>query len=252
MPVFSEGHGYVTRVNLDLIAKELEGMDGEVMLLVSIGSFIGFKDRIAIARSSTTAAAERIAGLLIRAIELERERDIAYDPAYGLTQLGTIAWTSISTAKSNPAPGLSVIRSLRDIMSRWSGEKLPDREAGQVAVIYHDNTFDTLFDTFEDLAVVASESLQHQNFTEIVRTFAVSFDRLPDSRRPRAEDLILRILSVLGEFALTQELEISLKDLQVSLEREGREATASAVGAALECMSKTIGKLGSRATRANE
>lgn len=252
MPVFSDGHGYVTRVNLDLLAKELEGVDGEVMLLVSIGTFVGFQDRIAVARSDTKATAERIAEVLIRAIEMERERDIAYDPAYGLTQLGTIAWTSISTSKSNPAPGLSVIRSLRDIMSRWSAEKLPDRKAEKVAVVYHDNTFDTLFDTFEDLAVVASESLQHQNFTEILRTFSISFDRLPDDRRPRAEDLILRILSVLGEFALTQELEISLKDLQAALEREGREATARAVGAALERMSKTIGKLGSRATRANE
>ena len=183
-------------------------------------------------------------------MELERERDLAYDAAYGIAQLGTIAWTSISTSKSNPAPGLSVIRSLRDVLSRWSEESPPDGEK-KVAVVYRDNTIDALFDTFETLAVVSSESLQHQNFTEVIRTFVIAFDRIPEEWLARVEDLILRVLSVLGEFAFTRELENALRNLQAVLERTGRVETASAVEAALQRMSGTIGKLGSRATRVN-
>ncbi len=250
-PVVSEVHGYLTRVNLDLISKVLDGADAEIVLMVSIGDFVGYRDTIAIVRSGSHQSAEKIAKAVIKGIELERERDIAYDPAYGVTQLETIAWTSISTSKSNPAPGLSVIRSLRDIMSRWSEEKLPERRAKAVAVVYHDRTFETLLDSFETLAVVASESMQHQSFTEIMRTFVIILDRIPESRIERLEDLLLRSLSVLGEFALTRELEQTLRDLQGALQSSGRVETARAVEKALERMSRTIGELGSRATRAN-
>ena len=250
-PVVSEGHGYVTRVNLDLIAKALDGVDAEILLMVSIGDFVAYRDTMAIVRCGTQQAAEEIASSVSKAMELERERDIAYDPAYGISQLETIGWTSISTAKSNPAPGLSVIRSLRDILSRWSEEKFPEAQE-QLAVVYRDNTLDVLFDAFETLAIVASESMQHQNFTEIMRTFIVAFDRIPENRLARVEDLILRALSVLGEFALTRELENTLWDLQAVFERTGRNETAKAVEAARTRMSGTIGKLGSRATRAGE
>lgn len=249
-PVVSEGHGYVTRVNLDLIAKALDGVDAEIVLMVSIGDFVAYRDTMAVVRCSTHQRAEEVAKSVSKAMELERERDIAYDPAYGITQLETIGWTSISTAKSNPAPGLSVIRSLRDVLSRWAEEKLPEAE-GKLAVVYRDNTLDILFDAFETLAVVASESMQHQNFTEVIRTFIIAFDRIPEEWFARVEDLILRTLSVLGEFALTRELENALKNLQAVLERVGRDETAKAVEAARERMSGTVGKLGSRATRTN-
>ena len=252
VPVFSKGHGYVTRVNLDLLEEELSGVTAEVTLLVSIGTFVAYGDKVAVVRASAAATAQRIADNFMRALELEHERDIGLDPAYGISQLETIAWTSISTSKSNPAPGLSVIRALRDVLSRWSEEEPPVPEKGVLQLIYHDNTFETLFDAFENLAVVSSESLQHQNFTEIARTFAISFDRLPEDRLKRAEDLILRILSVLGEFALTRELELSLKELRTVLEKAGREEVSRAVGRALEQMSRTIGYLGSRATRTGE
>ena len=249
VPVVSEGHGYVTRVNLDLISNMLDGAEAEIVLMVSIGDFVAYRDTVAAVRGVSQQAVEEIAESVSKAIELERERDIAHDPAYGIIQLQTIAWTSISTSKSNPAPGLSVIRSLRDVLSRWSEESFPEVDE-RLAVVYRDNTFDVLLDTFETLAVVASESMQHQNFTEIMRTFIVAFDRIPEYRLARVEDLILRALSVLGEFALTRELENALWDLQAVLERAGRNGTVKAVEAARERMSVTIGKLGSRATRA--
>ena len=52
---------------------------------------------------------------------------------------------------------------------------------------------------FESLSVVATESMQHQSFAEVLRTFSVLFQRLSQDKQARAEDLIRRILSGLGD-----------------------------------------------------
>lgn len=57
--------------------------------------------------------------LIRKAVSLEYQRDLDTDPAYGIEQLVTIGWTSISTAKSNPGPGLLAIWNLRDLLARW-------------------------------------------------------------------------------------------------------------------------------------
>jgi uncharacterized membrane protein len=57
---------------------------------------------------------------------LEEQRELETDPAYGIEQLALIAWTSISTAKSNPSPALLAIHSLRELLARWSAEAAKD------------------------------------------------------------------------------------------------------------------------------
>jgi hypothetical protein len=104
-------------------------------------------------------------------------------------------------------------------------------------------------DAFETLAVVSSESMQHQSFTEVLHTFAVMFDRLAPEQQRRAEDIILRILSALGEFVLTAELDSTLTDLVRALNKTGRISTAAAVQAARDQLKLSVGKLHSRATR---
>jgi hypothetical protein len=55
---------------------------------------------------------------------------------------------------------------------------------------------------FESLAVVASESMQHQSAAEIYRTFATLYHRFPVALRRQADDLLLRSLSGLGDHIL--------------------------------------------------
>lgn len=128
------------------------------------------------------------------------------DPSYGIEHLTTIGWTSISTAKSNPFPGLLVIQSLRALLARWSAEQADDeaeeRATPKLPVVYTDNVFARLLGSFETLAVVTSESMQPQTMAEIIRTFAVMFERLSAHEQVRATDIILRILSVLGDHVL--------------------------------------------------
>lgn len=248
----SAHHGFVTHINLDLLGKAIEKARGEVeiVLTASIGSYVAFGDVLARVHAQNENEAKMIGEAVRAGIRLERRRDIKYDPAYGIEQLEMLAWTSISTSKSNPAPGLLTIFSLRDVLARWSTADDAKSDEPRLPIVYEDNTFARLLDAFETFGVVSSESMQHQNYIEVVNTFSLMFDRLPAEYQSRAEDLILRILSVLGDHALTAELNKSLSRLICALNDAGRSETASAVQAAQARLAESVGKLNSRSTRA--
>lgn len=103
-------------------------------------------------------------------------------------------------------------------------------------------------DAFESLAVVSSESMQHQIFTEVIHTFAVMFDRLPPKQQHRAENLILRIISALGYHVLTAELDAALAALVCTLRASARSDTAELVQVAQEELRSSSG-INSRSTR---
>jgi hypothetical protein len=182
------------------------------------------------------------------AIVVESQRDIDLDPACGIEQLEMIGWTSISSAKSNPHAGLLAIQALRDIMAHWCTLP-PDTDAEKLPIVYPDDVFARLVAAFENFAIVASESMQQQSYTEVVRTFAVMYDRLPKDERWRADDVVLRILAALGDLVLTRDLELALVRLGEVLRRAGRDDVAEAVDAARLALARSIGQLQSRSTR---
>ena len=116
-------------------------------------------------------------------------------------------------------------------------------------VVYEDDVMAKLLNAFESLAVSASESMQHQSLAEILRTFTLLFDVLPQPWQLRAEDIILRTLSAMGDHVLTGELETALNALVSTLDAAHRPTTAAAVRAAQSQLASSIGKLGNRATR---
>jgi len=247
--VNSEKHGYVAKINIEKIGAAIQNInESEVVLQVSIGTYIAYGDELAQINTNNQAEAEEICKAILKAIHLDRQRDVDYDAAYGIEQLEMIAWTSISTSKSNPAPGLLTIRSLRNILARWSLDK-PESNSAKLPIVYTDNTIEKLMDTFETLAVVSSESMQHQNFIEVLTTVTTMFDRLPKKWQKRVEDMLLRIISALGDHVLTAELEKALSDLINKLNSAGRTDTAIAIKKALHQLSQSVGKLNSRATR---
>lgn len=263
LQVRSESHGFVAAVDLPPIraAALRAGGDVEVVLRVAIGTFVAYGDPIAEVRAGSAEAASEMAVTTRGAIRLELQRNLDIDAAYGLEELEMIAWTSISTAKASPGPGLLAIRSLRDLLARWA---LKTKGAGDLAtalaieneadedsapVVYTDDTFHRLFDALESLAVVSTESMQHQAFTEIVLALSMMFERLPPDLQARSEQVILRILTGMGDHMLTMRLEIELTALATALRRGGAQGTAAAVDAARQAMGQSLGTLNSRATR---
>lgn len=251
MLVTAARHGSVTRIDIDAIGAVVKNTrdEVEIVLLVSIGSYVAFQDAIAEVKAQKSEDAVRIKNCVQDAVRLEVQRDIDTDPEYGIEQLATIAWTSISTSKSNPFPGLLTLHSLRNLLARWSIEKDEDSGEQPIPVVYTDNVFPRLMDAFESLAVVSSESMQHQIFTEVIHTFAVMFDRLPPEQQRRTERIVLCIISALGDHVLTAELDAALSALVCTLRASARFDTADAVQVAKDQLGFSIGKLNSRATR---
>ena len=118
--VTAECNGSVTRLDFATIASAVAGSSAEVVILPSIGDYVTFGDPIAEIRAATPGRDVLELDRVIRtAVEVEEQRDLDGDPAFGIEQIVTIGWTSISTAKSNPDPGLLAIFDLRDLLARW-------------------------------------------------------------------------------------------------------------------------------------
>jgi uncharacterized membrane protein len=253
LPVHALHHGYLTHINFDGIAKEAAHAKGgaEVILEVSIGDFVAVNDVIATVKAATDEEAEKLCCLVQKTIEVERQRDISNDPGDGLEQLEMIAWTSISTAKSNPHPGLLTIRILRSLLAKLADEEGP-KQPSKYPIVYQDNFEEKLLDTLETLGVVSTESMQHQNFIEVIRTFTLLFNRMKAEQQARIEDIILRLLSALGDLVLTNPLNKALDELTKTLLSNGRQNTALAVKEAQQQFALSVGKLNSRSTRAGK
>lgn len=255
----SEQEGFVTEFDFGCVARAVAEGSGaaagdrlEVELRIEVGSYVAYGDVLADLRCGGSgldeARAGRLAAAVVAAVRLEEERDLDRDPGSGITQIETIGWTSVSTARSNPAPGLLACQCLRDILARWSSED-PCLGDPSSAVVYPDRVPARPIAALESLSVAASESMQHQMLAEIVRTLAVLLGRLPRPLADQAEDVILRSLSALGEHVLTRELQAALGELAASLAATGRAATAGAVQRAERLHAKSIGVLNSRSTR---
>ncbi len=259
--VLSERQGYVTAVGVDQIARAVADIERnrksaggcgsaiEVELRIAIGSHVAFGDLLADLRcDSDLTDAGALSRAIVAAITLDNARDFERDPAFGIAQLAIIGWTSVSTARSNPNPGILVCHALRDILARWleHGEAPEDRSS---RIVYADRVTDAVISTFESLAVVASESMQHQTLAEIMRTLAMLLPKLPPEGVDQVADVVLRSLSALGEHVLSRDLERSLQIASQAMAAAGRDPVAEAVTRATDTLRGSIGVLNSRSTR---
>jgi uncharacterized membrane protein len=244
--------GFVSTIDLDAIASALRHAPGaEVALHLPIGAYAAFGDPLAEVRAWPADDIEKLVEVVGPAIRLERERNLDRDPAFGIEQIETIAWTTISTSKQDPNPGLEAVRNLRDLLARWAvanhyGEETTDQ---RLAVVYPDDVMERLLGTIESLTVVASESMQHHVYADILRGFATTLDRLPPPLAKRAEEVVLRSLAGLGDHVLSAELEDALSAVAGALEQASLLEGAEAVRAARSELATTVGRLNSRSSR---
>ncbi len=251
LPVHAKANGHVTRVKLDRITDSLASVHGrlEVVLLISLGSYVTFDDVVAEIRAEDRADAEQLAVSTWGAVQLERQRDFRLDAAFGVDQLATIGWTSISTSKSNPAPGAAAVRNLRDLLARWSVATHEAASAPTLPVVYPDTLLQDAVAALESLAVVSSESLQHQSCAEVLSTFATVLPRLPVDVRLVAVGAVRRILPSLGDHVLTGVLDSALLGLEAALGELGEVSVAAEVRRARDAMARDLGTLQARGTR---
>jgi uncharacterized membrane protein len=251
LPIRADDDGYLTLIRLERIADVLDRLHGqhEVVIRPTLGDYVCYHEVLAEVRATSPEAAEALATATRSALRLERQRDFRHDAAYGIDQLATIAWVSISTAKSNPAPALAALRNLRDLSARWSEPPVAKSSPRRLPVVYRDTVLRDLIATFESMAVVASESMQHQSLAEVLRSFADLLRWMPSDLQPRLDDAIRRIPTAFGDHVLTAELEDALLLLCDALREVGRPDTERLIRRALAQMTELVGTYESRGTR---
>lgn len=247
-PVRSEIDGFVTRLDLDAMEAALAEHPGaEIVLCVSLGTYVAHHDAVAEVRGGDADLADAV----IRAVTLDRVRDVAVDPGYGVDQLVNIAWTTGSSSKQNPEPARLVVLTLRDMLGRWSGADAdPGASSGArpAPIVYQADLLADVWDALEAIAVVCSESMQSQNLGEVVRTLTAVLPGLDAAGRERAASAALILLSGLDGQMLTTQLDSSLRELASAFEAVRPDVAAAIVAARTE-LARSVGVLNSRSAR---
>lgn len=252
--VRSEREGYITQIDASRIRHAVTdcGETLEVLLSVHMGDYVAFHDELAELRCPGgrlgPERAQALGARVAEALCLDQERDLDRDPDLGLEQLATIGWTTISTAHSNPLPGVLTCRALRDIIARWSADG-PAPEDAAAPIVYSDIVLGEAIAGLETFVVVAHESMQHQTLAEILRSFAILLPDLAPQYQEQVAAIVMRSLSTLGEHVLTSELDQAISRLVAALRACGRHSEAGALEEARQELAQSIGHLGSRSTR---
>ncbi len=255
--VRSRESGYVIGIDPTRIAKAVERHAKGVVEIefdIAVGAYRAVHDPLLKVRCQPGVALHTdvrasIVDETLAALDYDDGRDLKHDAAYGLHQLATIAWTSVSTSKSNPSPGISVIQALRDIIAQWSDSETEAREDVASFIVYRDATPTVATDALEAVIVVASESIQPQTLAEAVTTLAILLRHVGQPTAERLADVANRALSSLGEHVLTRQLEAALADLSEALLTRGFTSVAESVSTSTADLATSLGKLNSRSTR---
>jgi len=250
-PIIARDSGYLTLIDYDALVRAARGCDGVtgVILLRAVGDYVSIGEELAQVRLTDPGSAPDLEAIRA-ALPLRAQRDLDQDCAFGIEQLTTIGWTSASTSKSNPHPAQLVCYNLRDLVASWTdqGQLMVPCEAGQeFTMVYPDNVPTALLRSFESLAVVASESMQHQTLAGVYRALALALGRIEEPLKAEVAGIVDRSLAALGDQVLTAELGEAIDCLAQALDRAGLDA--SELRSARAELGQSRGKLNSRATR---
>lgn len=246
----SNAFGYVTAIDVKLLSEIVERYPQlHIEVLARLGDPISIQQdilRLAPSDGLTDNEIAKVRG----AVRVEKRRDLLGDPMFGVDQLGNIAWTSTSTAKSNPAAALVACHALNDLLWRWSREGALEQPHDARSRIYlSDDLSQHLACAYESLMVATSESMQHQTLAEIARGLSRAIPHMPDAVLDEIEDVVLRSISALGDHVPTATLEGEFEKLQHGFRSAGRVQTADKLANAWKILSGGVGSLHSRSDR---
>lgn len=248
-------NGFLVEIDLNHMQRSLanRSSDVEVIARVGLGEYIAYGGALAAIKADNREKAHEIATQIGQAFVFEPTMQIHNNPQYGFKQLETVAWTEGSTAKQNPETVMMALNMFRDLLMRWliTDAEINDKnqDVERIAFVYPDLAIFYLMDMMESLATVSTESMQHQNFSEILDILSESYPHQPEALRHRSVDMIWRMLSAMGDHVLTGTLELSLLQLEETLALYGNKKESVRLALAHQAFGASLGELHSRASR---
>ncbi|MCT2557769.1 DUF2254 domain-containing protein [Tsuneonella sp. YG55] len=249
-PVRSRQYGYLSRIDFAALRRCADAHpDRTIVIDRSLGAPVCHGQPIARVIGGPPPT-ETEADSIRAALRVTQRRELQGDPTFGVDQLGNVGWTSISTAKSNPAAGLIAVHALNDLLFRWGDEGLIAVRGNPASrVIYRDTLIDHMACAYEGLMVVASESMQHQSLAEVAKGIARAFPKLPHVMQDKLVRAVEGSLSALGDHVPTDVLCRELERLEEVFRVEGHPRAAAKLQKAWESLARARGDLHSRADR---
>lgn len=249
--VHTKNHGYVSTIKLDRMEKCLEKCDSETEIIAHfhLGDYLSYGSEIFSIKSNNPENIEDLSECLQHVVQQKEQKTIGNNPKYGFEQLETMAWTSGSTAMQNPETILIVLHGLQSALGQLIFESEKSHDAKTIAFHYEDSVIESAANVLESLAIVSSESLQHQTFAEVLDNISLAYPYVSDDIKLKFNDVIKRILSALGDHVLSKDLEKSLTKLSETLSSEGNQTTTQILRDAHHELSKSIGQLANKSTR---
>ena len=243
--------GFFQNLRMNELEKALSrrSNDLEIVVLHPIGTYLARDDTIAVIKGPSTDLAEEIAPYLMKSVVIESDRDLSCDPAWGIIELESVAWTTVSSAKSTPEPPRLVINALRDIFTRWTDEdhRKSPAKTSVLPVVYTDDVPGHVLNALATIAAGANESLQHVVMIEALKALRSLYSRVPKEFRPAIKDVIRRVVPALRPLILTNELERAIHALATCLREYGDHHTAQELALAAEELARRVGRLQRRA-----
>lgn len=205
----SEVTGYVSGLDKHRLERALAGtQDVEIVLHVTTGHQVGYGDVVAEVRDGDVERAAAICRQVGAAIEVSKQRDLSNDPTTGINEIGTIAWTTTSSAKHSPEVAQQALHLLQDIGRRWMRHPVQspaDRPA--LRIVYADDDIDRLLDVVYSVFVAAHESQQHQVAAHVLEVYRALLPDASTQVRARMERDLASMAPLLAEMPQTPQLQ---------------------------------------------
>ena len=239
-------NGYVLDLDVEAIAAVFSKIasDVEVEACATIGAYVAYHDLVAWVKADHLQDARAVANLIGEAFVIGQKRSEKSDPKYSLEQLEMMSWTEMSSAKENPETGLMAVHATRDLLTRWLDAERSQEdttvEAGVLPFVYPDSVIPATLNMLESLALITSESKQHQGLSATFIALALLVPRFPADLQDRSRELIVRVLPTLEQHVLSRELDYSLSRLAASLENLGCQDEAQMVREARQKQAKKL------------
>ena len=157
--VFSDHSGFVQKISVEDLVRELHARCVRLYLEICPGDFVTEKTPLAEIWPHE-AADEQTALAVSHAVNVADERDMGQDAAFGIRQLADIAMKAMSPAINDPTTAATCIGYMRAAIARLAERALPDEVLGfpdrQIELIARRREFVEFLEAFVEVGRYAS------------------------------------------------------------------------------------------------
>lgn len=201
----------------------------EVELQIHMGQHVVPNSTIGQVRGGTAVQREWLAGHVVRAITVGRQRDVDHDAAHAVNQLGSMAWSA--TAGTGDLEGARVaVEALHGVLVLLQNDDKPPPDNSTATIdlplVYTDPIDDKVIGGLVNVVAASQLSGQHQSAANSLTVLARSLPHLSQANQRLVIDRVERVLPTVSRHLFTVELENGFGMLRQAMHEVGEADSA--------------------------